>query len=156
MARAAAIPPLRALACLGWLLWAAPAGAAEWMWLSLPGGRPVLAEVMRAPADRARGMMFRPGFPDDRLMLFLYEADGVRKIWMKNCRFSLDVAWLDPAGRVVATLESVPPCVGEPCPVYGPDTPARHFVEGTAGWLERFGVVEGDALRLGPLLPAMP
>ena len=138
------------------LLRAGTAHAAQWMWLTLPDQTPLLAEVMISTEERARGMMFKSGYPDDQVMLFMYPADGPRQIWMKNCHFPLDVAWLDAAGRVTAVMERVPPCRRDPCPVYGPESPARHFVEGTVGWLERYGVREGSILGLGPLSPDRP
>ncbi len=126
------------------------------MWLSPPHSPPLLTEVMISAEERARGMMFRHSYPDDQLMLFMYPADGLRQIWMKNCTFPLDVAWLDAAGKVVATMEKVPPCKADPCPVYGPKTPTRHFVEGKQGWLARHRITTGDVIRLGPMFPAKP
>jgi uncharacterized membrane protein (UPF0127 family) len=130
------------------------------MWLTLHTANrddiTVLSEVMRTPEDHARGMMYRHHFPDDRLMLFMYSKDGAHRIWMKNCRFPLDVAWLDSAGRVVDSILNAPPCKAEPCPIYGTKAPTRYFIEGTAGWLARYGVEKGTVIGLGPLLPTVP
>jgi uncharacterized membrane protein (UPF0127 family) len=126
-----------------------PAAGVDWRWLALPDGSRLKAEVKATPEERRQGLMFRPSLPPDRLMLFSYPADGTRRIWMKNCRFAIDVAWLDADGRVVGTARSLPPCPRMPCPEYGPDVPARHFVEGTEGWLEAHGVVEGTRIGLG-------
>jgi len=120
------------------------------MWLRV-AEKPVLAEVMLSQQERATGMMFRQHFPDDQLMLFMYQQDGRHQIWMKNCHFPLDVAWLDGAGTVVAVATDTPPCRKTPCPIYGPDTDTRHFVEGTAGWLNRYGVGLGSTIKFGPL-----
>lgn len=139
----------RAAWLLAALLLAPAAGGAGWAALSLPDGSRPTAEVVDTPEARQRGLMFRDGLPDGRLMLFRYDADGVRRVWMKNCRFSIDVAWLDPGGRVLAVARSLPPCTHDPCPEYGPDTPSRYFVEGTAGWLDAHGVREGARIGLG-------
>ncbi len=138
------------------LLWAAPAHASQWMWISPPNSPPLLTEVMISAEERAQGMMFKHSYPDNQLMLFMYPADGRHQIWMKNCHFALDVAWLDVAGKVVATMQQVPPCKRDPCPIYGPKTQTRHFVEGRQGWLERYHIAIGDTLRLGPMFPSKP
>jgi len=134
-----------------WLLTPSWAAAESYMWLKV-AEQPVLAEVMVGPQERATGMMFRPHFPDDRLMLFMYQHDGRHQIWMKNCRFALDVAWLDAAGTVVSTATNLPPCKKAPCPIYGPSADTRHFIEGTVGWLSRYGVGKGSHIELGALL----
>jgi uncharacterized membrane protein (UPF0127 family) len=127
--------------------------------LVLPDGSRATAEVMDTPETRARGLMYRDGLPEGRLMLFRYDADGTRRVWMKNCRFAIDVAWLDAGGTVLAVSRGLPPCTHDPCPEYGPDAPARHFVEGAAGWLDAHGVRAGRRIGLGrqaepPPLPA--
>ena len=130
---------------------AAPAGAAGWSRLTLPGGDEWYAEVMRAPDEKHRGLMGRESMPDDRLMLFHYDADGVHRVWMKGCRFPIDVAWLAADGTVVAVAEGLPPCRRDPCPQYGPDAPTRYFVEGNAGWLRARGVAVGARIGVGPV-----
>lgn len=143
--------PFRLLSALflSFVLLPAPALAAGWAWIDLPGGDRLLAEVMHTPDERHRGLMGRDALPDDRLMLFRYDADGVHRVWMKDCKFPIDVAWLAADGTVVAVAEGLPPCPRDPCPIYGPDTPTRHFVEGGAGWIKAGGVAEGATLGVG-------
>jgi uncharacterized membrane protein (UPF0127 family) len=143
-ARLAAALPLLIL-----LLSDAPVLAAGWMRLSLPDGGHMLAEVMEAPAERAQGLMFRDGLPPGRLMLFFYTEDAERRLWMKNCRFPIDVAWVAADGGVVAVRRGLPPCGQDPCPQYTPGVPARHFIEGPAGWLAAHGVAVGGRIGLG-------
>jgi len=146
----AAPPRLLPFLLLFVLLPATPAGAAGWMRLALPDGDAMQAEVMEAPAERARGLMFRDGLAPGRLMLFFYTEDGERRLWMKNCRFPIDVAWVTAAGDVVAVRRGLPPCTHDPCTQYGPGVPARHFIEGPAGWLKAHGVAVGGRIGLGP------
>jgi uncharacterized membrane protein (UPF0127 family) len=107
--------------------------------------------VAATPEARQTGLMYRDGLSDGRLMWFRYDTDGVRRVWMKNCRFPIDVAWLDARGRVLAVARSLAPCTHDPCPEYGPDIPSRHFLEGAAGWLDAHGVAVGARL----ILPAL-
>ncbi len=88
--------------------------------LTLPSGKVLQAEVMVSDEDRAMGLMFRPSLPLDRGMIFVFETADFHGIWMKNCRFPIDILWLDEEKKVVHVAESVPPCKADPCPVYNP------------------------------------
>ena len=112
-------------------------------------GLPFLAEVARSPQEQAKGLMYRQALARDRCMIFLYDADGSHRIWMKNCLIALDVVWIKADGTVVETRENAPPCpplMGDDCPTYGGNVPARHFVEFPAGTLRRIGLKVGDRL----------
>jgi uncharacterized membrane protein (UPF0127 family) len=56
---------------------------------------------------------------------------------MKNCRFPIDIVWLDEEKKVVHVAESVPPCRGDPCPIYQPLRKAVYVVELNAGQARR-------------------
>jgi hypothetical protein len=91
--------------------------------------------------------MQRANFPEDRCMVFLYDQDGHHPIWMKNCLIALDVVWVDAQGRIVEVVEKAPPCspmLGDACPTYGGQVPARYFVEFAAGTVKRLGIRKGD------------
>jgi uncharacterized protein len=95
--------------------------------------------------DRAMGLMFRPSLPKDRGMLFIFERSDFHSIWMKNCKFPIDIVWLDEEKKVVHVAESVPPCKTDPCPVYNPLRRAAYVVELNAGQARREKAVLGSA-----------
>jgi uncharacterized membrane protein (UPF0127 family) len=134
------IPLLLALVATGAL--AAPATTR----LTLPSGKALTVEVMVKDEDRAMGLMFRPSLPADRGMLFLFEQSDFHGICMKNCRFPIDIVWLDEASQVVHVAESVPPCKADPCPVYEPLRRARYVLELGAGQARREKAVVGSKL----------
>lgn len=76
-------------------------------------------------------------------MLFVFEDLGFHGIWMKNCRFPIDVLWLDEERTVVHIAERVPPCKADPCPAYQPMRRAAYVVELNAGQSRR------EKVRLG-------
>jgi uncharacterized membrane protein (UPF0127 family) len=97
--------------------------------------------------DRAMGLMFRPSLPLDKGMLFLFEAPpDFHTIWMKNCRFPIDIVWLDEEKKVVHVADSVPPCSGDPCPLYQPLRKALYVVEMNAGQARREKATVGATL----------
>ena len=137
-----ALPAAVALAALSLTAGAAPAVVP----LTLPSGSVLQVEVMVKDQDRAMGLMFRPSLPRDRGMLFVFENSDFHGIWMKNCRFPIDILWLDETRRIVHVAEAVPPCKAEPCPVYNPLRRAAYVVELNAGQARRERAVVGAAV----------
>ena len=115
--------------------------------LTLPSGRVLQVEVMVNDEDRAMGLMFRPSLPQDRGMLFVFDEPGFHGIWMKNCRFPIDILWLDEERKVVHVAEAVPPCRKEPCPTYRPLRKAAYVVELNAGQARREEATLGAAVE---------
>jgi uncharacterized protein len=114
--------------------------------LTLPSGTVLQVEVMVKDEDRAMGLMFRPSLPRDRGMLFIFERPDFHGIWMKNCKFPIDIVWLDEEHRVVHVAEAAPPCKAEPCPVYTPMKKAAYVVEINAGQARREKATLGSRL----------
>ncbi len=114
--------------------------------LRLPSGKVLRVEVMVKDEDRAMGLMFRPSLPLDRGMLFIFDSAEFHGIWMKNCKFPIDIVWLDQERQVVHLAESVPPCKADPCPVYEPLRRASYVVELNAGQARREKVKLGATL----------
>ncbi|HKC13005.1 MAG TPA: DUF192 domain-containing protein [Vicinamibacteria bacterium] len=112
--------------------------------LTLPSGKVLQAEVMIKDDDRGMGLMFRSSLPQDRGMLFVFDELDFHGIWMKNCKFPIDILWLDEGGRVVHEAEAVPPCTADPCPVYQPLRRAAYVVELNAGQARREKAVLGS------------
>jgi hypothetical protein len=115
--------------------------------LTLPSGKVLKVEVMVKDEDRAMGLMFRPALPADQGMLFIFEASEFHGIWMKNCKFPIDILWLDAQKAIVHLEESVPACKAEPCPVYQPLRKASYVVELNAGQARREKAVVGKSLE---------
>jgi hypothetical protein len=108
------------------------------------------AEIARSVEERARGLMFRAALPSDACMVFLYDEDGQKSIWMKNCKIALDVLWVDAQGRIVELVEKAPPCpkgtADEDCPTYGGTVLSRHFIELAPGTIANLGLKVGDVV----------
>lgn len=122
-------------------------GAPRVIPLTLPSGKVLQAELMVQDEDRQMGLMFRPSLPLDRGLLFVFEEIDFHGIWMKNCRFPIDIVWLDEERRVVHVAEAVPPCKADPCPVYQPMKKAAYVVEINAGQARREKATLGSRLE---------
>lgn len=116
----------------------------------LPGDHTLCVEVADTPYLVARGYMYRDVVPQGEGMVFLLGEYGVHPFWMKNCRVSLDIIWLDPDWRVVHIAESLPPCREDPCPSYNPMRRSLYVLEVAGGESARLGLQVGDVIRFEP------
>jgi uncharacterized membrane protein (UPF0127 family) len=132
-------------------LLAACAGRGQWVELA---GQRYSIEVAANDAERARGLMFRDALPADHGMLFIHEREEPQAYWMKNTRIPLDILYFDNARKLVSQQRDVPPCsLGDACPPYPSDAPARFVLELNAGEAARLRLNEGAELHLGPGIP---
>jgi uncharacterized membrane protein (UPF0127 family) len=74
---------------------------------------------------------------------------------MKNTRIPLDILYFDDARKLVSQQRDVPPCtLGDGCPPYPSDAPARYVLELNAGEAARLGLVDGAVMAFGPGIAA--
>lgn len=129
------------------------AGASQ-PWVEL-GGQRYAVELADDDAERARGLMFRDAMADDRGMLFIHDAQEPQAYWMKNTRIALDILYFDNDRKLVSQQRDVPPCsLGDACPSYPSNAPARYVLELNAGQAEKLKLQDGATLTFGPGIPA--
>ena len=102
-------------------------------------------EVAKTPQEKAIGLMYRTKLADDRGMLFSFDPPQKVKFWMKNCKISLDIIFIN-SGIVQAIAENVPPCLADPCPTYGPDVLVDRVIELRGRRAKELGLKVGDPI----------
>jgi uncharacterized membrane protein (UPF0127 family) len=107
----------------------------------------VPVEVADSASEREQGLMGRPELPDDAGMVFIFPADSTSAFWMKDTLIPLSIAFYDESGAIVRILD-MEPCTRDPCVLYDPEASYRGALEVNRGAFERWGVREGDVLRL--------
>ena len=128
------------------------AGASQ-PWVELAGQR-FTVELADDDAERARGLMFRDAMAEDRGMLFIHDAQEPQAYWMKNTKIALDILYFDNDRKLVAQQRDVPPCsLGDACPSYPSNAPARYVLELNAGQAEKLKLQDGATLTFGPGIP---
>jgi len=110
-------------------------------------GATIQAEVADTEAKRRLGLMFRESLPQDRGMLFIFDQPDLYSFWMKNCRFPLDMIWLDQNKRIVSVTSNAPPCLSDPCPTYQPKGKALYVIEAVAGFANENGLLPGTEVK---------
>ncbi|MFH1359694.1 MAG: DUF192 domain-containing protein [Candidatus Omnitrophota bacterium] len=108
------------------------------------GGRCFEVELARKPKDMIRGLQFRTSLGGNEGMLFIFPTEGVHEFWMKDTLIPLDMVWLDKNKRVIEVVRDRPPCLKEPCPVFGPRAYSKYVLEVNAGTMQPLGVESGD------------
>ena len=103
-------------------------------------GHPVSAEIAETDRDRQEGLMYRDSLPPDHGMLFVYPEVQTLSFWMRNTRIPLDIAFVDPTGRIVDIQHMSP----ESDSLHTSARPAMYALEMADGWFEAHGVGIGD------------
>jgi uncharacterized membrane protein (UPF0127 family) len=122
-------------------------------WVELAGQR-YAVEIADDDAERARGLMYRDAMAAGTGMLFIHEGEEPQAYWMKNTRIPLDILYFDATRKLVSQQRDVPPCsLGDACPSYPSNAPARYVLELNAGEAARLKLADGTELRFGPGIP---
>jgi uncharacterized membrane protein (UPF0127 family) len=149
---------IAALALLPGLACGAPEAAdSEVVWVAI-GGETFQLELALDAATRHRGLSGRDSIPRNGGMLFaMARTEGFAMV-MRDCGVPIDVAFLDPDGRVIAIHEMQP----EPArrhdesPIgyesrlraYPSGAPARFAIETAGGRLREIGLAVGQRVPL--------
>ncbi len=101
----------------------------------------------------AQGLMFQEEMPFDQGMLFVFEGEERRSIWMPNMQFSLDILWLDNEGNVLHIEKNIPPCKTAletaSCPSYkGDNKLAKYVLEVTAGFVDKYTITTESKMEI--------
>lgn len=98
--------------------------------------------------SRERGLMFVRELPPDRGMLFLFEFPQDVAFWMKDTVLSLDLVFIDPAGKVLNIAANARPYSLDPIESRGRAIAVLEVVAGTA---RTIGLKAGDTVTLPSL-----
>jgi hypothetical protein len=108
---------------------------------SRSGSHHLTVEVAVTPQQRAQGLMFREGLPAESGMLFLYPAEEIVTMWMKNTLIPLDMLFIAGDGRIVRIAERAVP--GSLATISS-EEPARAVLELNGGTAARLQLGRGD------------
>lgn len=110
------------------------------------GSRDFTLEVADTEPTRNIGMMFRDSVSNDHGMLFVFATNRPLGFYMKNCRISLDILFLDDTMKVVA----IKTMLAYDMRSVGCESPCKYAIELGAGVASEIGVKVGDKLAIPP------
>lgn len=115
----------------------------------------VLLQVQIADTKplQTRGLMFQEKLPYDQGMLFVFEEEGVRSMWMLNMQFALDLIWIDADGNVVHIEEDTQPCKSAletmSCTfTNGNEEMAKYVLEVSSGFVDKFNITKDSKIEI--------
>jgi len=110
---------------------------------------PIEVELATTPEQRQLGLMYRERLAPGTGMLFIFPQAAPQSFWMKNTKISLDILYLDDAGKVVRIHERTTPFSETSLPS---GEPVRFVLEVPGGYCADVGLRAGDTVRLGDLV----
>ena len=87
--------------------------------------------------QQRRGLMFVRELPPDVGMLFIYESDAIRSMWMKNTYIPLDMVFARADGTVINVVSNTVP---QTLDSHASTEPARFVLELNAGTARKLGI----------------
>lgn len=106
-------------------------------------------ELADDPLEMERGLMFRRELCDACGMLFVYSEPRPVTFWMKNTYLSLDMIFMDGAGRILSLYRETEPL--REFPLYPSRGEAKYVLEVNAGFVRREGLEPGQRIDLDRL-----
>ena len=97
-------------------------------------------EAVTSPAERQRGLMYRPWLLENWGMLFVFPDEQPRSFWMRNTYIPLDMVFVSADGIVVGVVENAEPLTEVSRAVEGS---SRFVIELNAGEAQRRGIRAG-------------
>lgn len=100
--------------------------------------------------SRAQGLSGRPSLGENEGLFFLFSSPGNNGFWMKGMNFPIDIVWIN-GGKVIGFSENLQPMPGKSVfslPVYYPPGEVDKVLEINAGGVAKFGLKEGDFVKL--------
>lgn len=104
----------------------------------------LVVEIAESPEARGRGLMERALTDYLAGMLFIFESAQPQTFWMRNTPSSLDMLFVDAAGKVLNIAAHTTPMSDQ---LYSSAGPAKYVLETKAGFADRFGIRPGHTLR---------
>jgi len=110
----------------------------------------VKVEVVKEPAEQARGLMYRSSLAKDSGMLFIFQREEPQSFWMKNTVIPLDMIFIS-RDLVIVDIATMQPCASYPCPSYTSRQPAQYVLEVNAGYCRSRHIIIGDKVSSGAI-----
>jgi len=106
----------------------------------------IKVEIAETATEQRQGLSGRTDLCADCGMLFIFPDSQIRKFWMKNMNFPLDIIWIDE-NKIVNISKNLPPEGASPQESYSSQLPVNNVLEVDAGYFERNQFKIGDEVK---------
>ena len=94
--------------------------------------------------QQRRGLMFVRSMPEQVGMLFIYEGEEIRSMWMKNTYIPLDLVFARADGSITSVIHNAEPLTLNS---RASTEPVRYVLELNGGVARRLGIGAGSRLE---------
>lgn len=98
--------------------------------------------------SREMGLMYVHEMPADEGMIFIYDDESRRYMWMKNTFIPLDMLFVSSDMKVVSFKENATPFSED---LISSVVPVKYTIELNAGQIEKNGIKVGDKIEFNRL-----
>ena len=110
------------------------------------GLKVIKAAVSDDDCKRTLGLSGRKEIDQSSGMLFVFDDEAPRGIWMKDMAFPIDVFWRDAQGQIVSEVRDM--ATSSYPDVFYPSVPATYVLETDAGFAAANAIATGTSLQL--------
>jgi hypothetical protein len=96
---------------------------------------------------QTQGLSDRSSLGENNGMLFVFSDKQVRRFWMKNMKFPLDIIWIED-NAVVKIDKNLPPAGDKPTISYDSSIPVNFVLEVNAGWADKNKIKIGNLVKI--------
>jgi uncharacterized membrane protein (UPF0127 family) len=101
-------------------------------------------KIADSPAERARGLMFVKQMPEDEAMLFVFDTEEMRRMWMKNTLIPLDMLFVGSNKEILNFKENAEP---ESLEIIFSVAPSKYVIELNGGFISKHNIKIGDKIE---------
>ncbi len=107
-----------------------------------------LVELAVNETQWQQGLMNRSFLPANKGMLFIFDQEKDRAMWMKNMKIPLDMIFMDKNLFVVSVVDNLQPCSENYCPRISAGQETLYVLEIGAGLTEKEKITVGQQAEL--------
>ena len=101
-------------------------------------------EIAKSKKQRALGLMYREQLAANKGMLFVFEDEDIKRVWMKNTLIPLDIIFISEEGSIVSIFKNIQPCQQNPCAIYNSGHKVKYMLEVNAGFVADNNIVAAE------------
>ena len=91
----------------------------------------------------SQGLSNREFMEENKGMLFVFPGKQIRRFWMKDMNFPLDIVWLDD-NKIIKIDQNAQPEGNSPTRRYSSPMPINYVLEVNAGWCNQNNIKVGN------------
>lgn len=103
-------------------------------------------EIVDTKPKQIQGLSDRKELEKNSGMLFIFQSKEIRRFWMKNMHFPLDIIWIND-NKIVNISKDLPPKGETPDNTYSSETEVNYVLEVNAGFCNDKGIEIGNDIE---------